>query len=411
MRRFLSSLRSLDAGSALVFALWQVFFATLWLYSRLFPRIPTRVLFWTNQGYHVAPSRLRSYFFCREMRRRGADAHILSFWEHLLGYDGLLPVKISMFRRTFLLLQAVTAAIRSRAGIIAAQAPLYDVLSLACLKLLYPRSLTIWVDVDDWLFDVSMDNTGATVNLRSVIPLHGMISEGCVVSSLPLQNEMPKYFKRVELIPTFPDATMFAPGHRTRTRGDEVVFAWTGTFLMRHVVDDAGFLVDAFELIPYARARLELVGDGIYLEQAKNRASGNAVRARVRFLGWMNPADIPEYLRSIDVGLYCLSERTDFALSKSPTKLFEYMACGLPTVCTDVGEAPRFIEHGVTGFIAKDVESFAECCMRLIDDPELRLRMGAAARKRVEEEYNIRASGAKLERILFGPRRGRTQAA
>jgi glycosyltransferase involved in cell wall biosynthesis len=70
--------------------------------------------------------------------------------------------------------------------------------------------------------------------------------------------------------------------------------------------------------------------------------------------------------------------------------LAEGMACGLPAVATDVGDAKRLV--GDTGCVVppRDAEAFAGAIRRLLDEPdEARAARGRAARQRVEQEFSI----------------------
>lgn len=402
--RVLKSLSSVDVGAVLVMGCWVVLMPVFWIYARFFPRTPQRVLFWTNQGFNVAPSRVRSYFVCEEFQRQGGDARVLSFWEDILGYEGLLPIDVTLAQRTVLIFRAVLAAIHDRAAIIVAQAPLYDVIGLVCLKVLYPLSVSIWTDFDDWLFEVvSFDGSTESVNLRDVLPFHAFASRGCIVSSLPLQKEMARYFKRVEIIPTFPNARMFQPSTDLPQEGNagRVTFSWTGTFLMKHVVSDIMFLLKVLDSLNDRRIVFEVVGDGHYFQEARERASEMAKNITVSFIGWMDPKEMPAYIAAIDVGLYCLTNRDRFAESKSPTKLFEYMACAKPTVSSNFGEAARFIDHGETGFLASEFDEFVECCRALVHDPNLRVSMGRNARAKIDHEYNISVGVKRLKDLIM----------
>jgi len=242
-----------------------------------------------------------------------------------------------------------------------------------------------------------------------MLPLYSTIAEGCTVSSVRLEQEMRHHFKRTEIIPTFPDSHLFTKSeHRERPDG-EVVFAWIGTLFMEQVSRDVLFLVEALESLKDSRATLSIVGSGRYLDETRRKAHQIAGHVKVIFVGWLEPDTIPGYLKSIDVGLYCLRTENVFCASKSPTKLFEYMACGKPSVCTNFGEAPRFVEHGVTGFIASDRDELARYCRMLLNDPELRRRVGENARRKIETEYNLGVAAAGLYSTLFDGRAVTTQ--
>lgn len=360
------------------------------------------MLFWTNEGLRVAPSRVRSYGFCNQMRTMGVDASVLSFWDDLAGYKGLPPFGISLARRTYLLFQAMMAAVHNGAGIIVAQRPFYEFLPLISLKVMYPFTLTVWADIDDWIFDYSLDMSSPSVTYRDTLHFHIPVTKGCIVASRHLEKEMRKYFSRVETIPTFPDIQAFKPLREPwpADHAGRIVFSWIGTLLMETVVEDILFLVRVFDSLGDERVVFEVVGDGRYLEPIRTRASRLAT-TEVVFKGWMDPAAVPDYIATIDVGLYCLTARNDFNMSRSPTKLFEYMACGKPTVSTEYGEAGGFIEHGETGLLAKDFEEFARCCALLANDSSLRSRIGLNARKKIEEEYNMAAGVRKLKAVIL----------
>jgi glycosyltransferase involved in cell wall biosynthesis len=66
----------------------------------------------------------------------------------------------------------------------------------------------------------------------------------------------------------------------------------------------------------------------------------------------------------------------------SPLKVYEYMAAGVPPVTSRIGQLAQLIDDGVTGFLCPpgDTAAFAERIELLRRDPELRTRIGAAAR-------------------------------
>lgn len=388
----------------LLLAFWIFSLPFLWVAGRCFSRAPHEILFWTNEGFRMAPSRVRSYRFAEECNRMGTDASVLSFWDHIEHFTGLPPYYTTPQHKVLTAYRGLLRGVRSRAGIIVVQRPMYDVASVVSLKLLYGRAVKIWIDVDDWIFMYNLFPGRININFRHTVPLLAAVSEGCIVAGLHLEQELKKYFDRVEIIPTFVDANKFVPNNETsvKSSSSQVVFSWVGTLFEPAVIEDILFIADALNSLQDRRAVLEIVGDGEHRPIIENKVAALTDTLSVHFLGWLEPDSMPDYLTSIDVGLYCLRTQTDFTRSKSPTKLFEYMACAKPTVSTDFGEAPRFIEHGVTGFLAKEKDDFVECCRRLVDDPELRAIIGRNARRKIEEEYNLQAGTKRLSQILLG---------
>ena len=79
----------------------------------------------------------------------------------------------------------------------------------------------------------------------------------------------------------------------------------------------------------------------------------------------------------------------------------EAMAAGKPILATRVGEAPSIIEPDVEGLLvdAKDVDGMVSALSRLLDDSDLRIRMGAAARQKVERCFTVEKMTRAYEEV------------
>ena len=75
-------------------------------------------------------------------------------------------------------------------------------------------------------------------------------------------------------------------------------------------------------------------------------------------------------------------------ISPVPSCLLEAMSCGCPIVSTATCMIPEIIEHGVNGFMSNDEEELKKYIKQLIDDEDLRKKMGAAARKTIIENFS-----------------------
>ena len=139
--------------------------------------------------------------------------------------------------------------------------------------------------------------------------------------------------------------------------------------------------------------RLFLVGDGPLRDGLKAAAVELGIDRNVRFMGFRH--DVATLLRSFDI--FALSSVTE-GLSLT---LLEAMASGLPIVATDVGGNSEVVVHGKTGFIvpAQSPEALAEKLLLLSRDGGLRLQMGSAGRKRVEEKFDIRRTVKRYEAL------------
>lgn len=102
---------------------------------------------------------------------------------------------------------------------------------------------------------------------------------------------------------------------------------------------------------------------------------------QVRLPGAIHYDDMPEFLAGTDIGIFP-SRDEPFGLV-----LIEMMAVGLPVVAYNSGAVPEIIEDDVSGIIVPegDVRAMIDATEALIRDPDRRLRLGAGARRRVEQ--------------------------
>jgi glycosyltransferase involved in cell wall biosynthesis len=100
--------------------------------------------------------------------------------------------------------------------------------------------------------------------------------------------------------------------------------------------------------------------------------------------------DIERYYPAFDVKLITSVPRSEGV----PTTTLEAMACGVPVVTTDVGAVAEAVVDGATGFVVppQDADAIAAAALRLIDDVELRARLGHQARQRAVQHYDVEVS-------------------
>ena len=76
------------------------------------------------------------------------------------------------------------------------------------------------------------------------------------------------------------------------------------------------------------------------------------------------------------------------------------MAAGKPVVASPVGANVQVVRHGVNGFLANTTEEWVDALRRLATDPNLRQRMGAEARRTVQDQYSTAMAAPRLATIL-----------
>jgi glycosyltransferase involved in cell wall biosynthesis len=130
-------------------------------------------------------------------------------------------------------------------------------------------------------------------------------------------------------------------------------------------------------------ARLCLVGDGPDRDEVERRAHELGVMRETLFLGYQE--QVASLFAAFDVFIL------PSANEGTPVTAIEALAAGKPVVATRVGGIPDVVRDGEDGFLVEpgDVEALAERLAQLATDPELRERMGEAARSRVRERYSV----------------------
>lgn len=111
-------------------------------------------------------------------------------------------------------------------------------------------------------------------------------------------------------------------------------------------------------------------------------------------LEWCASREVDD-LRRLNVGLVPVP-MTPWAPHKFYLKLIQYMALGIPAVATPLGCNPLVIEHGESGFLASSEPEWVTTINRLIDDRELRERVGARAAEVAHARYTVQANAERI---------------
>jgi glycosyltransferase involved in cell wall biosynthesis len=154
----------------------------------------------------------------------------------------------------------------------------------------------------------------------------------------------------------------------------------------RHLIDAVARLLPA-----HPGLALLIAGTGSERAALEAQAATLGIAHAVRFVGFV--ADAAEAYAAMDV--FALPSVLPEGL---PTSSLEAQAAGLPVVASDIGGTADTIALGETGALVPpgDVPALAAALERLIADPGMRMRMGAAARVRIERDF---ALPTMIERI------------
>ena len=133
-----------------------------------------------------------------------------------------------------------------------------------------------------------------------------------------------------------------------------------------------------------------VVGAGLRGEetQLSQSLSGRPQAERIRLTGWVDRSALPVYWAAADLALYP-SEDNLLARCKSPLRLVEMMAAGLPVVAHRVGAVSEYIEDGRSGMTVEpgDDARLIEWAAVLATDDVLRRRLGEEAQMRIQGHF------------------------
>jgi rhamnosyl/mannosyltransferase len=122
------------------------------------------------------------------------------------------------------------------------------------------------------------------------------------------------------------------------------------------------------------------------------------IQGRTHFMGRVTPEEAVALLHAAAVFVLPSHLRSEaFGLCQ-----IEAMACGLPVVSTDLPTGvPEVNRHGETGLIVPpgDARALAAAIKRLLDDPELRARLGEGGRRRARENYRAELMAQRVSAI------------
>ncbi len=144
-----------------------------------------------------------------------------------------------------------------------------------------------------------------------------------------------------------------------------------------------------------------IVGDGPLRADLEARARTLGLAERVVFTGRLDREAVFAEMALADV--FLLPSRTDASGDQegTPTALIEACAVSIPCVSTFHAGIPEIILDGETGLLVpeRDVAGLADRLERLARDPALRVRLGRAARARMDAEFDLDSQCARLESI------------
>ncbi len=251
-------------------------------------------------------------------------------------------------------------------------------------------SKTVIYDVED---NVMMEQKNSLNPITKILRGSGKVnylikSSNHVITSSPFLNEYAVNLNRLNqatYISSSINIKRFMPLDKP-SHNEPVVLGWTGTFSSKEYLD---ILEPIFlKLAKTSLFKLRIIGNFEYTLPGIN----------TEVIQWTKENEVID-LQGIDIGLYPLPQN-DWVLGKSGLKALQYMAFGLPTVATNVGTTPRIIQNMDNGILVREDHEWVDALEMLINQPELRKRLGNNARQTVVDSYSTDVIGSKYLAIL-----------
>jgi colanic acid/amylovoran biosynthesis glycosyltransferase len=189
---------------------------------------------------------------------------------------------------------------------------------------------------------------------------------------------------RIRVIPCGVDMDLFRPlGSKAPLAEPPVILC-----VARQVaVKNLDLLLKSCALLRQHKVNFQcvLIGDGPFGGQLEQTRSRLGLEHCVAMPGAATQNDVLKWWQKASVGILTSDNEG------MPVSLMEAAACGVPVVATAVGGLPELVQNGLTGLLvpARDAAALAHALEKLLMDPELRIRMGQAARQRAEEKFSV----------------------
>ena len=219
-------------------------------------------------------------------------------------------------------------------------------------------------------------------------------AEAVLVFNPLIESLISPYARCVKIVPWGMDSARFPwppPDDSDRRRKEGVVSIFQAACVGEFI---KGFHVlrEACRRLWQARQDFELVVTGDTPEDSQEFE---------RYVGWKSQEDLPRLYRSCDICV--VPTIAQDGLSRTSV---EAMASGRPVVASRIGGLPSTVTDGLTGLLCEpgNAHDLASKLAVLLDDPEMRTRMGMAGRKRFEEDFTWDVVIERHYRPLLAPR-------
>lgn len=174
---------------------------------------------------------------------------------------------------------------------------------------------------------------------------------------------------------------------------NKIVIGFIGTFGQWHGAENIAMAFGRL-LKKYPeyknKTKLFMIGDGVRMPIVKKHILEFNLQENVVLTGLIPQYEGAKFLNACDILINATVPNPDGSeFFGSPTKLFEYMAMGKAIICSDMAQMSEILEQGKTAYMVEpgNIDELATAMKELVDDSELRRRLGNSARDEVIKKY------------------------
>jgi len=199
--------------------------------------------------------------------------------------------------------------------------------------------------------------------------------------------------RKIEILPTVVDTALFVPRDRSEEK-NEVVIGWIGSPTTIKFLENFRPVIDQVLTRCQGKARFLVVGGQLTGELPEG----------INCLPWSLESEIA-LLQKFDIGIMPMPDN-QWTRGKCAFKAIEYMAVGVPAVCSPVGMNLELIDNGVNGFLAEDEKQWVDILCRLVHDQAFRRKVGGAGRRLIEARYSLRKLAPRFKAVILDAKLG-----
>ena len=248
-------------------------------------------------------------------------------------------------------------------------------------KLMKKSGAKLIFDFDDaiWLPNISEGNKKLAF-LKNPAKTEDLIRIADLVfaGNAYLKQYALRFNPKVVIVPTTIDTEVYQKP-ATQADHDAVCIGWSGSL---STIEHFKYLLPVLEKLKqkYAdKISFKVIGDANFQVPALG----------IKGMDWKREEEVPE-ISSFDIGIMPLPD-DDWTKGKCGLKGLQYMALEVPTIMSAVGVNTKIISDGENGFLARNEDEWFQKLCLLIENSELRKRVGKEGRKTVKENYSVQA--------------------